>query len=438
MLGRASFLSAVLVLAALAGCIGKDEPTDDLETQNTTTANGVLDANESAEAPDGRGELSAFKETNRTEANGTGAMEHKHDYWGGETRKVVDHIGVSLIPFPLMPCSKEGGGCTAGQAQPGTDTLPPGTAIADFDIRYPDPEKGIGGLVFEGTTSLELLPNYINNQADQPHTHAKVFFKYITAADEPGQWREGGELVAGTPFVLQVAPHEADMPHQVKSLWLFRIYSSSETIEFNMNLTVTAVKGNTVVDWPPHPDLYADKSERLIFEGPVHMESKGTIDSNLFGSDAGWLNPERILSWGTERIEITVTGVALTTDVPNVPVSGYVLEYHNATKPPLLGNGAQYGGRLTDTASDGTTWSFVIDIANDPASYDSPYGEKSRWGFRFVPQFDQGSPACVDDPFLQQILVGCQFVPWKMDYTMTIKAYGKSHGVADDPLAADS
>ena len=431
MLGRASFVAATLLLGALAGCLSKgDDPADDLDTQNTSTANGVIDANESTVAPDGRGQLSAFKETNRTEANGTGAMEHKHDYWQGETRRLVADIESGLIPFPLLPCKKEGGGCTAGSSQPGTDTYPAGTAIADYSI--PNDVPGYG-LVYEGTAKLELLLNYANTPAGTEHPMVTPNFDYLTAADEPGAFRTGGTLQVGVPFEIPVAPFEADMPHQTKSLWIFRIYSSEPTW-WDWNITITAVKGNEVVDWPPHPDLYAEKAERTIFEGPVQMESKGTIDSNLFGSDAGWLNPERIISWGTERVEVTVSNVVLTTDVPGVPASGYVLEYHNATKPPLLGNGAQYGGRLSDEGTDGTTWSFVIDITNDVESYDTPYGEKSRWGFRFVPQFDNGGAACVDDSFAQQFLVGCQFVPWKIDYQMTIKAYGKSH-VIGDPLA---
>ena len=224
------------------------------------------------------------------------------------------------------------------------------------------------------------------------------------------------------------------MPHSVSSLWAFAIKADSrQDASGALNVTITAVKGGEVVDWPPHPDLYAERSERTVFEGPVHMESKGTIDSNIYGSDAGWVNPERIISWGTQRVEVTVTGATFASDVPGAAPSGFVLEYHNATKPPLLGNGAQYGGRLVDEGSDGSTFTYVIDITNDHESYDTPYGTASRWGFRFVPQFDNGGAACVDDSFAQQFLVGCQFVPWKMDYTMTIKAYGVSAG---DPLAS--
>jgi hypothetical protein len=434
MLGRASAVTAILLMGAFAGCIGKsDEPTPE-EMNETNSANGVLDANESAVAPDGRGELSAFKETNRTEANGTGAMEHKHDYWHGESRRLVTHLASGLIPFPLLPC-KEAGTCTAGGSG---ETYPPGTAIADYDI----PRQEGYGLVYEGTAQLELLLNYATGPTQcaegvctPPVDHPAVTpnFDYLTAADEPGVFRPGGTLEVGVPFIIPVKPFEADMPHQTKSLWVFRIYSGEPTW-WEWNITMTAVKGGEVVDWPPHPDLYAEKSERTIFDAPVHLESKGTVDSNLYGSDAGWVNPERIISWGSQRVEVTVSNVVLTTEAP-VPPSGFVLEYHNASKPPLLGHGAQYGGRLVDEGSDGSTYSFVIDITNDHDSYDTPYGEKSRWGFRLVPQFDNGGAACVDDPFLQQLLVGCQVVPWKIDYTMTIKAFGTS---MSDPLAGET
>ena len=434
MLGRAFSITAILTLAALAGCISKGGDGEPENTQQTNDTAGFLDPNESAVAPDGRGELAAFKETNRTEVNGTGAMEHKHDYWHGETRRLVYELESGLIPFPLLPC-KEAGTCTVGGSG---EHYPAGTAIADYDI--PNDRPGYG-LVYEGTSQLELLLNYahgpstcVGSVAGVPvgqctpavdHPAVTPNFDYLTAADEPGQFRVGGTLEVGVPFVIPVKPFEADMPHQTKSLWIFRVYSSEPTW-WEWNITITAVKGGAVVDWPPHPDLYAERSERTIYDGPVHLESKGTVDSNIYGSDAGWVNPDRIISWGTERVEITVTSPTFSSEVPVQP-AGFVLEYHNASKPPLLGHGAQYGGRLVDEGSDGSTYKFVIDVSNDPDSYDTPYGEKSRWGFRFVPQFDNGGAACVDDPFLQQILVGCQVVPWKMDYTMTIKAFGKPH-----------
>ena len=181
MLGRAFSITAILLMAAFAGCISKgDEPSDDLD-RNNQNATGFADESDRM-APDGRGELSAFKETNRTETNGTGAMDHKHDYWRGQTRIDIAYINSGLIPFPLFPC-KEAGTCTLGG---GGETYPAGTAIADYDIEKPH-------LVYEGTDHLEVtlvhssLPDFCVRQASvctprvaHPAVHPMI--DYLTAA----------------------------------------------------------------------------------------------------------------------------------------------------------------------------------------------------------------------------------------------------------------
>ena len=421
MFGRASLVAALVLTTGLAGCIGgnDDEP---IETDNT---NQSQDLPENATfAPDGRGDISAFKETNKTET-GMGGTMHAHDYWQGKERlDSIAWIDAGLIPFPVTPCKKSDGSCTAGGSG---ETYPPGTAIADFDLAAP-PEMG---MIYEGTKQVEVkLTKFTGpsaeGQAAPANPAGKVYFDYLAANDEPGQFRTGGELLLDQPFVIDIEPTMADMPHQTKSLWVFRIYSNTEMVWFEFNITISLVRGYDVVNWPPHPDLYAEKAERIVFDGPVKLSSKGTLDSNLYGTDAGWTHPERVISWGTDRLEITITSPSFTTAVP-IPPSGYVFEFHNASKPPLLGHGAQYGGRLTDPASTGQEYHFTIDLAADRGdAYDTPYAQYSRWGFRFLPQFDNAAGACVDNGFVQQFLVGCQFVPWEGTYNMKIVAIGHS------------
>jgi hypothetical protein len=197
-------------------------------------------------------------------------------------------------------------------------------------------------------------------------------------------------------------------------------------VQFNTNVTITIVKGYDVVNWPPHPDLYADHPVRTVFDGPVKLQSQGTVDANVWGSDAGWVHPQKVISWGTDGVDVTITNVQFSSNLPVTP-SGWVFEYNNASKPPLLGNGAQYSGRLKDAGSDGKTYHFTIDLTKDDGqAYDTPYAQYSRWGFRLVPQFDEGQSVCPDDPFLQEFLVGCQFVPWTVTYNMQIVASGHS------------
>jgi hypothetical protein len=433
MLGRAVFVSVLMVSGVLVGCIGG---TEEPKIENQTSTNNTLLPNETV-APDGRGSISAFNETNKTETKGIGAMMHTHDYWKGKERLDVGYIDAGLIPFPLAPCKRPNGDCSVGSTTPATgdggDTYPVGTAIADF-LKAPRSQ-----LIPEGTKQLELKLTKFTGPtvapdpapAPPPNPAGQVFFDYLAANDEPGKFHKGGELKLNQPFLIDLKPTDADMPHQTASLWIYRIYSNSQMVWFEFNITITAIKGYDVVNWPPHPDLYAEKPDRTVFEGPVKLTSKGTVDSNLFGSDAGWTHPEKVISWGTDSIDIEFAGVTFNSQTSIAP-TGWVFEYNNASKPPLLGNGAQYSARLKDPGSDGKSYHFHIDLKADRGdAYDTPYAQYSRWGFRLVPQFDQAQAGCYDDPlpegrFIQQFLVGCQFVPWDAAYTMKIVAHGHS------------
>lgn len=438
MLGRALCATVVIVLASLAGCISRDGEAPK-EQLTDTSQETVIDANDSTTAPDGR-TISAFQETNRTEM-GTGSMNHEHDFWQGKERlESVAWIDAGLIPIPLLPCKKPGGGCSVGSTTPNTDTYPALTTIADFELGAP-PEMG---MIYEGTKQVELvLTKYegpstcvrsisgveVNQCTPAPpgNPAGKVFFDYLPANDEPGAFRTGGELKLNEPFIIDIAPTDADMPHQAKSLWIFRIYSNSEMVWFEFNITINLIKGYDVVDWPPHPDLYADNPVREVFNAPVHLESKGSVDAFTFGSDAGWVNPQKVISWNTKKVEVKVTNVQFAGDADAIaPPSGFMLEYHNASDPFLMANDVA-GVRMEDPGSDGSTYNFVIDLTSDAGyAYDTPYAEYSRWGFRLVPFWDDGTTesGCIDEMFFPGILFGCAWYPWKIDYVMEIKATG--------------
>ena len=409
MRGTALLVPALLLGAVFAGCISSDDPEKgpDVAPQGAG-GNGVLDANETTTAPDGRGDIAAFKETNRTEM-GVGGDMHAHDYWGGETRKVIASFDSGLIPIPLIPDGKA-----------------PGTAIADYDLEPPN-------LVYEGTSQLEVVftkvcvwstevVGYVTGNEENPcpveHPHISIYVDYLTAADEPGAFRAAGQATPGQPLVIPVAPTEADMPHQTKSLWLFRIYTG-EANAFTYNVTITAVKGNAVVNWPPHPDLYADKTEREILNGEFTTESKGLVDYYLYGSDANWVYPDRVISYGTEKLEVEVTFGSI--EAGGVQPTFYYLDYKNASYLSKVGNGDMAGGRLVDEGTDGSTFRFTIPV--DEQGLDTPYASKSRWGFRFMARFGDESQCPDVDQSLQQ---GCQVVPYKLTYAIRITAFGHS------------
>ena len=107
-------LVAILLLAS--GCIGKGGEGDaDLVAAAETP---LLDA------PEGRGSIVAFEETNQTES-GVGGVDHHHDLWNGQTRVVIFETAAMMEPAP-------------GD-----------TAIAEFQ-----PPQGT--FVFEGTGTIEF------------------------------------------------------------------------------------------------------------------------------------------------------------------------------------------------------------------------------------------------------------------------------------------
>jgi hypothetical protein len=358
---------------------------------------------------------------------GTGGSMHAHDYWGGETRKAIATWESGLIPIPLIPDGKS-----------------PGTAIADYDI--PEPS-----LVYEGTSQLEVVFNevcffgteigeFVTGDSENPcpveHPAITIYVDYLTAADEPGAFRSAGKATPGQPLIIPVAPTEADMPHQTKSLWLFRIYTG-EANAWTYNFTLTAVKGNAVVNWPPHPNLYADKTERVIVEGDFTTVSKGVADFYLYGSDPTWVYPDRIISYGTERVEVEIEFLGITVAGGASPVQPifYYLDYKNASYLSKVGHGDSAGGHLMDEASDGKTYHFEIPV--DAQGYDTPYGSKSRWGFRFMARMadDATCPSGQDE---QQTLQGCQYVPYELKYHMKVVAFGHSTAEGTEDLAAQS
>lgn len=391
---RSAALLFTLILLA-AGCLSKEDApaAEDLSSDQDT---GVIADNQTA-APDGRGQIAAFQESNRTVTNGTDAMEHKHDYWRGETRRLIGWDEGILVPLPLIPDGKA-----------------PGTAIADFDL--PDDL-----LVFEGTDHLEFTFNRANavwslgTLPDTGHPAITLFVDYLTAADEPGQFHPAGQGKVGEPIIIPVKSIQADMPHQTKSLWLFRVYTG-EANEWEFNFTITAVKGQEVVDWPPHPDLYADRPERVVFDGPFRGEYGGAGDQTLYGTDANWFYPDKIISYGTESVTVTITRGAWGGPGPEPAADEFELQVNNASYIPKVGNGDPAGLHLAPQNADGTT--YVFDVPVDKAGYDTPYGQKSRWAFRFVP---------IDNDLEREaLLLGSGAEPWALDYTATVVAKGRS------------
>lgn len=378
-------LALTLVLLA-AGCISKGEETPEpVDTANTT--------NETPDAtlPDDRGTAIAFNETNKTE-EGVGGIDHKHDYWQGETRAIVYEGEEFFRLFPVMP---DGEG-----SQPASIVY----------IKPPQPS-----LVYEGAASIEVLVApaeiVVADGVSAPHPiPPSLTLQYRTAASD--QFVDAGPITAGSPLIIPVSAKETDMPHSVSSLWAFAIKADSrQDASAALNVTITAVKGSEVVDWPGHPEFYADKDERVIAEKPVSVHRQGIEEGILYGSASSWVHPDKLVSYGTGYLDVFVNVTSASSSTGAEP-TGFFLEYHNAT---ILDAEDEFNDRIDDEVKgrqfDHQDYHFVVPV--DPAGMDGPYQSGSLWAFRMVATFAE-TPAA-------SLCPGC--FAYDIEYTMTIVAH---------------
>lgn len=359
----------LLAAAGLAGCVG--EPVQTSVAPNATTDDREVQAPR---------EVSAFRETNATE-EGLGGEAHAHDYWKGRDRVDLLVADVPIAPLPLLT-----GGLRSYSAE---TTLPP------------------PNLVYEGTSHLEFLVGGASATGYDPYPVPGLRLDYRTAADGPLDWRDGGALVPGTPTKVEIAPEQTDMPHSVASLWVFRLVADGPHVA-NINLTVTAVHGMDVPPWPGHPEFYADRTSRVVFDGDASNREIGLAARYiLFGGERDWRFPDRVISWGTGRIDVFVNITRI--DAPVPPDSAYI----------RIRNATQVFDDFTvvyDLHGNDDLKSYHFQMPVDTAGMDSPYAPSSRWAFSLAVGYQDGNGAVL---------------PSQVDYHMTIIAVK-----AEDPADA--
>jgi len=94
-------------------------------------------------------------------------------------------------------------------------------------------------MIYEGTKSVEFKMTEYNvggsGSPDPGNPTGQVFLDYMASNDEPGHFHKAGELKLNTPVKVEIQPTDADMPHQTKSLWIFRVYSNSHPLVYQLN-----------------------------------------------------------------------------------------------------------------------------------------------------------------------------------------------------------
>lgn len=351
-----------LVLCVLAaGCFGGGEPSDGgpVEVANETNSTP------SFALPEDRGVSAAATETNVTE-EGAGGLDHKHDYWEGREQVVLYEGDLGSAIFPLFPN--------------GEGSTPAGVAY----LKLPE-----GKLVYEGAEKLTLVVRPRGEEGSIARTLPPpgLSMQYRTAASS--EWGAQQDLAMDTPLEIPVTVKETDMPHSRKSLWNFRFVTDRPPTFFeSLNVTLTVYRGRGVVDWPGHPEFYAERAERVVFDGTVTTHQYGFPENGFYEGMEAWVPPEKLISYGTGQVDVYVNVTSFTSTPPTEPAQ-YLLYAHNATEGGFeCCDGQAYED--VNGANDLVSYHFVVPV--DANGMDGPYQPASRWGFHLAARIGAALP----------------------------------------------
>lgn len=364
-------LVAVLTLATLlAGCIGGEPVSDAGMVVNTSTLNDT--------APDGRGNIIAFDETNETEM-GAGGVDHHHDLWSGKSRVVMFEQVAMMDPGPGDQNRAE----ATFRPKMGTFVFE-GTASVEFTIS--DPERHVCEPVITFGGHFYCTDYLGEGQPAAPPvadpqggpSGLKLRYKHASTVE----WIDAGELKWGTPLAIEVRdPRETDMPHATSSVWQFQVVSPNTydvTLKFKAKAEIVRAEGDIPL-WPGHPLFYTDeRPSRVVVENAQGIACDGGLTATgcvLGGGEAEPVVPTKLISYGTRTLYVWVNITQVTANNPATTPNAWILHHANATG----------GDNITD-ARDVSQYGYekrelhwVLPV--DDGSMDSPYADGSRWRF---------------------------------------------------------
>ncbi|HWG92168.1 MAG TPA: hypothetical protein VNZ52_15060, partial [Candidatus Thermoplasmatota archaeon] len=401
-LAFALLTATLLVGTALAGCLGGQEAPVDPQTVNTTKEEEPTFVN-----PEGRGVSAAANETNKTVV-GKGGIEHLHDYWEGQTEKVIFDGPVKLRD-PVFCDNK--------------DTNKMGCFILQLPVSDP------AVLVYEGAARVTVTATNF-----QPWlTGLEV--RYKNGANT--EWSSAAPLAPDAAFDIPVSAIETDMPHASASQWAWKFignknlgpstsflsffdtqakYGPVESLPDDFNVKITVHKGDKIVDWPGHPDFYADKPYRVVMDKRGATHNTGIQDQWLYGDEANVIRPDLLISSGTGNLTFYLNVTSSKLNGAEMAPDTFYIDYTNATG---RWDGAYtewnaFVNRLTGNKTDSGAYHF--DMPVDYGGWDSPYAPVSGWQFLVRSSYSQDTPARSFG-----FCPGC--FPYEVDFQMTVIAY---------------
>lgn len=334
-----ALIVVALVALPLAGCVGgggQGPPTaGPTSTDNATPATEAATEQAPAERP------------------------HVHDRWDGAERKVLldDEIDLPAV----------------------TDVDPEDPFATVERVFCTEQRFGLaeGSIVPPGTERLTITPTW---ESTDPQNVDTVDIEYMPANDN--EWNQEERLEPGQTVEIPVTVKMADGGHADVSLWRFRLQHCAESPEHFTGMsvhleTVAHRQDGPLPVEPPHPDWWANRTERLVLhdEGEsntvggayVEIGVDGTSGTYAEGDDHGVIPP------GTQLL---VAHANWTNDSPAAQASDDVPELR-WTHLPGWGTWHDWEPAEKEEGS----WTYTLELTEEMT--DSMYANQSRWRFAF-------------------------------------------------------
>lgn len=400
---QACVIALAVATSALAGCL---RPASEDELADAATIEEELGV-----APEGRGPIIAFEETNETE-EGVGGVDHHHDYWQGRARVVIFEDTAMMSPFP----DSEGVAAQFRPPQENQSFIFEGTSAVEFTISEPtrhvcEPVVTFGGRFYctdylgEGQPTAPTVPD------PNPPTGLKLRYKHASTS----QWIDVGELAWGSPVAIKITdPTQTDMPHATMSSWEFLVESPNaqdSTLAFKAKAELVRGEGDVPL-WPGHPLFYTpERPSRVVVENVAAKACDGGLTGAgcvLAGEGVEPVVPTKLISYGTRTLYIWANITDAQFPNPATQPKVWFLYHRNST-------GANNITDIFDEEGHGIEkmehmWILPV----DDGSMDSPYADGSRWEFELGAAYTPpAGPSCYG---------GC--ADWYASYTLTVIASG--------------
>lgn len=370
MRGLVSLSAALLLGAALAGCMGGDEPAPAPAPAATNMT--VLDTNTTVD--DGTTEMPMD----------VGHMPHLHDYWQDKERITIMDEEIAIDPFTAI-------GFTFMDVFMGTP------AVGGTFVQLPD-----GAIVYEGTGQLEFTATW----SDPTMTGVGLRYKSPDSSDfAPTQ-----ALASSTPLVIEVTPDMTDMPHDKSSRWGFLLLppGAGNAMVGNIQIKIDIIRVRDIMTFPGHPQLFNGEHTLALYSGPAKSTSQ-SFASRIAGfatqsSADSSVASQKVVPMETASMTANVTITSATASVGKVASVDFLY------KPASSMFGYQRAQVLFADAEAGV-YQFAWPV--EMTDTDSPYAEESQWRFDLL---IRGDPTGTGSQM--QGLTDAQ-----VDYTLDVVAY---------------